>query len=129
MNAPAWPAAPQGHEAFDLLATMVALVRPDGRCLFANAAFENVLGLSRRSVLKRDWFGWFHEADLLRETVAAVPHNEFSTSRLEAQLRRPGRAAQLTGGSFESSRFSAAMSLSERSMPALSSAVRSRYFW
>ena len=89
MNAPAWPAAPQGHEAFDLLATMVAVVRPDGRCLFANAAFENVLGLSRRSVLKRDWFGWFHEADLLRETVAAVAHNEFSTSRLEAQLRRP----------------------------------------
>jgi two-component system nitrogen regulation sensor histidine kinase GlnL len=89
MNAPAWPSAPQGHEAFDLLATMVAVVRPDGRCLFANAAFENVLGLSRRSVLKRDWFGWFQEADLLRETVAAVAHNEFSTSRLEAQLRRP----------------------------------------
>jgi two-component system nitrogen regulation sensor histidine kinase GlnL len=77
MNATAWPAAPPGHEAFDLLATMVAVVRPDGRCLFANAAFENVLGLSRRSVLKRDWFGWFQESDLLRETVAAVAHNEF----------------------------------------------------
>lgn len=89
MSAP--PPAPQrsGHEAFDLLATMVALVRPDGVCLFANAAFENVLGLSRRSVLRREWFDWFVESDLLRETVAAVARNEFSTSRLDAQLKRP----------------------------------------
>ncbi len=85
------PPAPQGagHEAFDLLATMVAVVRPDGVCLFANAAFENVLGLSRRSVLRREWFDWFVESDLLRETVAAVARNEFSTSRLDAQLKRP----------------------------------------
>lgn len=83
------PGPPSSHEAFDLLATMVALVRPDGRCLFANAAFENVLGLSRRSVLKRDWFDWFVDEDLLRETVAAVARNEFSTSRLDAQLKRP----------------------------------------
>lgn len=85
------PPAPAsfGHDAFDLLATMVAVVHRDGRCLFANAAFENVLGLSRRSVRKRDWFDWFVEPALLRETVAAVARNEFSTSRLDAQLRRP----------------------------------------
>jgi two-component system nitrogen regulation sensor histidine kinase GlnL len=81
--------APQGHDAFDLLATMVAIVQPDGRCRFANAAFENVLGLSRRNVLRRDWFAWFVDAELLRETVAAVARNEFSTSRLDAQLKRP----------------------------------------
>jgi len=86
---PAWPGPPHGPAAFDLLATMGAIVRPDGHCLFANAAFENVLGLSRRSVLKRDWFGWFQEPELLRETVTAVAHNEFATSRLDAQLRRP----------------------------------------
>ncbi|RZU03120.1 nitrogen specific signal transduction histidine kinase NtrB [Rivibacter subsaxonicus] len=76
-------------EAFDLLATMIAVVRPDGHCLYANTAFENVLGLSRRNVLKRDWFEWFVEADLLRDTVAAIARNEFATSRLDAQLRRP----------------------------------------
>jgi len=80
---------PQGHASFDLLATMVAVVQPQGRCLFANAAFENVLGLSRRHVLKRNWFDWFVESDVLRETVAAVAHNEFNTSRLDAQIKRP----------------------------------------
>ncbi|EWS54605.1 Nitrogen regulation protein NR(II) [Methylibium sp. T29] len=83
------PAAAHWSEAFDLLATMVAVVQPDGRCLFANAAFENVLGLSRRNVLRRDWFEWFVDPSLLRDTVAAVACNEFSTSRLDAQLKRP----------------------------------------
>ncbi|MGA0612643.1 nitrogen regulation protein NR(II) [Caldimonas sp. KR1-144] len=83
-----------GAEGFDLLATMVAIVRPDGRCLFANTAFENVLGQSRRSVLRRPWFDWFVEVELLQDTVAAVARNEFSTSRLDAQLRRPATAAE-----------------------------------
>ncbi|NDE42633.1 MAG: PAS domain-containing sensor histidine kinase, partial [Betaproteobacteria bacterium] len=34
--------------AFDLLATLVAVVGRDGVVLFANAALEDVLGLSRR---------------------------------------------------------------------------------
>jgi two-component system nitrogen regulation sensor histidine kinase GlnL len=80
---PAWPAV------FDLLATMVAVVEPGGRCVFANTAFESVVGLSRRHVLRRDWFDWFVEADLLRDTVAAVARNEFATSRLDALLKRP----------------------------------------
>jgi two-component system nitrogen regulation sensor histidine kinase GlnL len=78
--------------ALDHLATMVAIVHPDGRCLFANAAFENVLGLSRRSVLRGSLFDWFVDAQPLRDTVAAVVRNDFSTSRLEAQLRRPSAA-------------------------------------
>ena len=77
------------QESFDLLATMVAVVEADGRCLFANTAFEHMVGQSRRHVLRRDWFDWFVEADLVRETVAAVASNEFSTSRFDAQLKRP----------------------------------------
>jgi len=97
--APAAPGAARAdaataYAAFDHLATMVAVVSPDGRCVFANASFENVLGLSRRSVQRGSLFDWFVEADTLRETVAAVSRNEFSTSRLEALLRRPGS----TGG-------------------------------
>src|SRR6185369_2650355 len=84
------PRIPQAwHQAFDHLATLVAVVRPDGHCLFANAAFEDLLGLSRRAVLKSPWFDWFVEAELMRETVVAVARNEFATSRLDAQLRRP----------------------------------------
>ncbi len=78
------------YAAFDHLATMVAVVTPEGRCVFANASFENVLGLSRRAVQRGSVFQWFVEVDMLRDTVAAVARNEFATSRLEAQLRRPG---------------------------------------
>ena len=77
------------YAAFDHLATMVAVTSPEGRCLFANASFESVLGLSRRSVLRGSVFDWFVDSQRLRETVAAVASNQFSTSRLEALLRRP----------------------------------------
>ena len=75
------------YEAFDLLASMVAIVAPDGQCLFANAAFEHVLGLSRRSVLRGSLFDWFTDPSVIRDTVGAVSNNEFSVSRLEGQLR------------------------------------------
>jgi len=69
---------------------MIAVVSESGQCVFANSSFENVLGLSRRSVQRGSLFEWFVDAQRLRDTVAAVSRNEFSTSRLEALLRRPG---------------------------------------
>ncbi|MEY4562349.1 MAG: hypothetical protein RLZZ618_1626, partial [Pseudomonadota bacterium] len=79
-------------QAFDHLATMVAVVKRDGSCLFANAAFENVLGLSRRTVVRGSLFDWFVETQILRDTVSAVLRNDVSTSRFEALLRRPATA-------------------------------------
>ena len=100
MIAPAAPASPTSqtghaaaHAALDLLATMVAVVTPEGECEFANSSFENVLGLSRRSMSRNLFFDWFVEPQALRETVAAVSNNAFSTSRLEAALRRPSSSA------------------------------------
>jgi two-component system, NtrC family, nitrogen regulation sensor histidine kinase GlnL len=88
-NRAAADAASPQFLAFDHLATMVAVVSPAGRCIFANAAFEQVLGLSRRSVLRGSLFDWFVDAQQMRETVAAITRNQFSTSRLDAHLRRP----------------------------------------
>ncbi len=76
--------------ALDHLATMVAVLRTDGSVLFANAAFENVLGLSRRAMLKGPLYDWFVDAALVRETVAAVARNDVSTSRFDAVLKRGG---------------------------------------
>jgi len=76
-------------QAFDHLATMVAVVHRDGNCLFANSAFENVLGLSRRNVQRGSLFDWFVESQLVRDTVSAVARNDFATSRFDGQLRRP----------------------------------------
>ena len=83
-------AAAASYAAFDHLATLVAVVGIDGQCVFANASFESVLGLSRRSVQRGSVFDWFVESQPLRDTVDAVRRNEYATSRLEALLRRPG---------------------------------------
>ena len=80
---------PTPYAAFDHLATMVAVVRPNGHCVFANASFGHVLGWSSRSVLRDSLFDWFVDAQIVRDTVAAVVRNDFSTSRFEALLRRP----------------------------------------
>jgi len=77
------------YDAFDLLATMVAVVRPAGECLFANTTFENVLGLSRRTILKSRLGDWIVEPQKLQEALAAVARNDFATGRFDTQLRRP----------------------------------------
>ena len=79
---------PAGLDSFDYLATMVSVVEPDGQCLFVNAAFEEVLGLSRRAVLRESIFDWFTDPMLLQDVVGAVARNEYATSRLEAELKR-----------------------------------------
>ncbi|WP_083438710.1 nitrogen regulation protein NR(II) [Caldimonas brevitalea] len=76
---------------------MVALVHTDGACLFVNSAFETVLGLSRRSMLRGSLFEWFVEPEVVRDTVAAVARNDFSISRFEGQLRRPASPGGANG--------------------------------
>ena len=73
---------------------MVAVVTPEGECEFVNSSFETVLGLSRRSMTRGSVFDWFVDPPVLRDTVAAVSNNAFSTSRLETFLRRPGRRSE-----------------------------------
>ena len=84
---PVAPPARRAYDAFDLLASMVAVVEPDGACRFVNAAFEQVFGLSRRSVTGGSILDWFVDPALMRETVAAVSGNQVSTSRFDALLR------------------------------------------
>ncbi|MDC8771221.1 nitrogen regulation protein NR(II) [Roseateles albus] len=86
---------PSGFEAFDMLATMVAVVRPDGECLFANAAFENVMRLSRRAVERSNLYDWFADAGRLSDTVTGVARNAYSSSRFDALLRRSNLPQEL----------------------------------
>ena len=85
------PAAAAGaaFAAFDLLATLVAVVRPDARVLHANATFENLLGVPRRAMLATALTDWLADPQPLRETLAAVSENRIATGRFEAVLRRP----------------------------------------
>jgi two-component system nitrogen regulation sensor histidine kinase GlnL len=78
------------YEAFDLLATMVAVARPDGTVLFANTGFEAAAGLSRRALVRASLFDHFVDAAPLRETLVAVARNEIATGRLEATFKAAG---------------------------------------
>ena len=86
-------AAPPRYDALDLLATMVAVVKRNGAIEFVNASFEATTGLSRRTLMRTSLFGWFVDANQLRETLTAVTHNEVSTGRFDATLRRAPLAA------------------------------------
>ena len=87
MNGPGLDA---GFEAFDQLATMVALIDPAGQCLQANSALENVLGTSRRSLQRGTVFDWLADPAPLRETLQMVASNQVATSRFDAAMHRAG---------------------------------------
>ena len=48
-------------QAFDLLATLIAVVKTDGSVLFANAALEDALGTSRRTLEGSQFGACFNE--------------------------------------------------------------------
>jgi two-component system, NtrC family, nitrogen regulation sensor histidine kinase GlnL len=86
-------AAADALAAFDLLATLVAVVSADGRVLHANASFENLLGVPRRAMLGTTLCDWLADSAAMKETLAAVSANRIATGRFEAVLKRPQGAA------------------------------------
>jgi two-component system, NtrC family, nitrogen regulation sensor histidine kinase GlnL len=92
---PVNPTVPgSGFEAFDQLASMVALVAADGQCLQANSALENVVGVSRRTLKRGSLLDWLADPSQLRETLLLVARNQVATGRFDAHMRRlpPGSA-------------------------------------
>jgi two-component system nitrogen regulation sensor histidine kinase GlnL len=79
---------PRGLEAFDHLATMVAVVRPDGQCLLVNSTLENMMGLSRRTLVRGSVLDWMVDPGALREALRLVADNEVASGRFDAHMRR-----------------------------------------
>jgi len=77
------------HDAFDLLATLVAVVRTDGVVVFANAALEDVMGVSRRTIEGASLAGYFSEPLSFENALQGAQTRAFATLRYDAQLRRP----------------------------------------
>jgi two-component system, NtrC family, nitrogen regulation sensor histidine kinase GlnL len=77
-----------GYEAYDQLATMVAIARSDGHCLLANSTLENAVAVSRRALLRGSVLDWFVDPLPMRETLVALQRNEVTSGRFEAQLKR-----------------------------------------
>jgi two-component system, NtrC family, nitrogen regulation sensor histidine kinase GlnL len=81
-------ALPSAYEAYDQLATMVAIARGDGQCLLANSTLENAVAVSRRALLRGNVLDWFIDPLPMRETLLALQRDEVTSGRFEAQLKR-----------------------------------------
>ena len=75
-------------QAFDLLATLVAVVRTDGCVVFANAALEDALGTSRRTIEGSQLPDCFTEPPILTHALQGAGSNEFAALRYDAWLKR-----------------------------------------
>ncbi len=73
--------------ALDLLATLVAVVGTDGTLLYVNAALEDALGLSRRSVTGAQLADFFTDPALLLNALVGAKDNEFAALRYDAWLK------------------------------------------
>ncbi|WP_144264405.1 nitrogen regulation protein NR(II) [Polaromonas sp. C04] len=87
MSKPA-PTAASRFQAFDLLATLVAVVHTDGTVLFANAALEDAIGASRRTIEGSQFPGFFTEPHILANALSGAGSNEFAALRYDAWLNR-----------------------------------------
>lgn len=87
MAAPKVSTQPSKFQALDLLATLVAVVSADGRLMFVNAALEDALGLSRRSVAGTQLADFFTDPSQLINALAGAKDNEFAALRYDAWLK------------------------------------------
>ncbi len=86
-------AAPGRFQSLDLLATLVAVVDAEGHVLYANAALEDALGTSRRSIANTLFQDCFTEPALLESALSGARGNEFAALRYDAWLKRVNHEA------------------------------------
>ena len=73
-------------QAFDLLSSLVAVVDLRGQVIYANAALEDALGITRR-VIEGSYLGaCYSEPRALEAALDGVAANAFSSLRYDAQL-------------------------------------------
>jgi two-component system nitrogen regulation sensor histidine kinase GlnL len=75
-------------QAFDLLATLVAVLSSEGLVLFANAALEDAIGTSRRTIEGSHFPDCFTEPHILQNALEGAGSNEFAALRYDAFLKR-----------------------------------------
>ena len=75
-------------QALEHIATLVAVILLDGSAVRVNAALENALGVSRKSMLGHYLGGFFQDDELLHKALVDARGQCFSSLRFEGQLRR-----------------------------------------
>jgi two-component system nitrogen regulation sensor histidine kinase GlnL len=82
------PPVSSRFQSLDLLATLVAVVDQHGGVLYANAALEDALGMSRRSITGALLQDCFTEPPLLENALQGASGNQFAALRYDAWLKR-----------------------------------------
>jgi len=78
-------------DGLDLLSSAVIILDPESRVRFANAAAENLLESSFRSLVGQKPEALFLNGDILAEVVHEAVQYRFADKRLDLALERPGR--------------------------------------
>jgi two-component system nitrogen regulation sensor histidine kinase GlnL len=76
------------YQAFDAMATLVAVVHLDGKVLYCNAALEGTLDTSRRQIEGHALADFFVDTEPFHAALIGARTQAFSTLRYDAQLRR-----------------------------------------
>ncbi len=80
-------------QSFDLLATMVAVLDDQGKVLFVNAALEDALGISKRSVIGTRLATSLAAPSQLQNALQGVLCNEYALLRYDDWLKPVGHEA------------------------------------
>jgi len=78
----------QRFQAFDWLATPIAVLESNGKVVFVNAELEDVIGQSRRSLEGQSFLNFFADAQPLIHALTGAKANEFAALRYDAELLR-----------------------------------------
>jgi two-component system nitrogen regulation sensor histidine kinase GlnL len=82
------PTSTHRFQAFDLLATPIAVLNSSGLVVFVNAELEDVMGQSRRSLDGQSFLQFFSDPQPLLHALTGAKANEFAALRYDAELLR-----------------------------------------
>jgi two-component system, NtrC family, nitrogen regulation sensor histidine kinase GlnL len=75
-------------QAFDLLASLVVVVRADATVLFSNSALEDFLGTSRRATIGSRFSDVFTDPLFISNALDSARDNAFAVLRYDAFVKR-----------------------------------------
>jgi two-component system nitrogen regulation sensor histidine kinase GlnL len=75
-------------QSLDWLATLVAVVKLDGSVIYANTAFEDAMGISRRLIEGHAMPEFLGDDDLLMQALQGAGSHAFSALRYDGMLQR-----------------------------------------
>lgn len=78
----------QKFQAFDWLATPIAVLESNGTVVFVNSELEDVIGQSRRSLEGQSFLNYFADSQPLVHALTGARANEFAALRYDAELLR-----------------------------------------